>query len=250
MSANELAITVVVHNQASAEFQNIAQDAASMQTTIEGTTVTFSRLTTETENSALASNNAAVAMESVSNSAQRAGVSLRTTAMMFSVTAGAASGIIGLAVATGMLDKESAKYVHTALMVVTVVAALIRVKHYLNVVTAAHTVAESTDATVQTASASGSLLHTAALNIKTAATWVATTAQNALNISHATFLALTGVGIGVIIAAAAAMAYFASQMNNATSSVKAFNANSAQLPSSGRAVQRSGDMNLYRQGVE
>ena len=82
------------------------------------------------------------------------------------------------------------------------------------------------------------------------ACWIATTAQNALNISHATFLALTGVGIAVIIAAAAAMWYFASQMNAATASVQGFNAAAGEVPSHTRGIQRAGESDLYRRGVE
>ncbi|MEM4704313.1 MAG: hypothetical protein QXJ02_04520 [Candidatus Bathyarchaeia archaeon] len=89
-----------------------------------------------------------------------------------------------------------------------------------------------------------------AQKVYAAACWVATAAQNALNISYATFLALTGVGIGVIIAAAAAMWYFASQMNAATASVQSFNAAASEMSSYGRGVKRSGEEELYRRGVE
>jgi hypothetical protein len=44
-----------------------------------------------------------------------------------------------------------------------------------------------------------------AQKVYSAACWVATAESNALNISYRTFLALTGVGIAVIVAAAAAM---------------------------------------------
>jgi len=83
-----------------------------------------------------------------------------------------------------------------------------------------------------------------------AACWVATAAQNALNISYATFLALTGVGIAVIIAAAAAMWHFASQMNAATASVREFNAAASEMPRAGRSIRRAGEEELYRAGVE
>ena len=91
---------------------------------------------------------------------------------------------------------------------------------------------------------------TAAHYIHAAGAWVATTAQNALNISYATFLALTGVGIAVIIAAAAAMWYFASQMNAAASSVTNFNGAAGRLPFSGRSIQRAGESELTRRGIE
>jgi len=89
-----------------------------------------------------------------------------------------------------------------------------------------------------------------AQKVYAAATWIATAAQNALNISYATFLALTGVGIAVIVAAAAAMWHFASQMNAATASVREYNAAVAEMPSHTRNVRRAGEEELYRKGVE
>jgi len=83
-----------------------------------------------------------------------------------------------------------------------------------------------------------------------AACWIATAAQNALNISYATFLALTGVGIAVIIGAAAAMWHFASQMNAATASVKDYNSAVAEMPSYTRSVRRAGEEKYYRRGIE
>ena len=103
-----------------------------------------------------------------------------------------------------------------------------------------------------------------AQKVYSAACWVATAAQNALNISYGTFLALTGVGIAVIVSAAAAMAYFATSMNNATASVQNFNSATAETPSHTRSIQRAGesavtsgsrnssssDASFYRRGVE
>ena len=103
-----------------------------------------------------------------------------------------------------------------------------------------------------------------AQKVYSAACWVATAAQNALNISYGTFLALTGVGIAVIVAAAAAMAYFASNMNSATASVQNFNSATAETPTHTRSIQRAGesavtsgsrsgsssDASFYRRGVE
>ena len=89
-----------------------------------------------------------------------------------------------------------------------------------------------------------------AQKVYAAACWVATTAQNALNISYATFLALTGVGVAAIIAAAAAVAYFASQMNAATASVREYNEAASEMPTHTRSIVRAGEMELYRRGVE
>ncbi|MCW4006180.1 MAG: hypothetical protein NWF04_06255 [Candidatus Bathyarchaeota archaeon] len=83
-----------------------------------------------------------------------------------------------------------------------------------------------------------------------AATAFATLVQNSLNISFATFLALTGVGIAAIVAAAAAMVSFASSMDSATASVENFNQASVQTPTQARSIQRAGEAELYRRGVE
>jgi hypothetical protein len=102
-----------------------------------------------------------------------------------------------------------------------------------------------------------------AQKVYSAACWVATAAQNALNISYGTFLALTGVGIAVIVAAAVAMWSFANSMNSATASVQNFNAAAAETPTHTRSIQRAGESALasgsrgggseasfYRRGVE
>lgn len=83
-----------------------------------------------------------------------------------------------------------------------------------------------------------------------AACWIASAAQNALNVSYATFLALTGVGVAVIVAAAAAMWHFANSMNSATASVQSFNEAAAEMPAHSRSIQRAGEEELYRRGVE
>ena len=90
-----------------------------------------------------------------------------------------------------------------------------------------------------------------AQKIYAGACWIATAAQNAFNISFATALALTGVGIAAIIAAAGAMAYFASQMYAATSSVREYNAAMAETPGYSRSLRRAGEEDAYRRrGIE
>jgi hypothetical protein len=89
-----------------------------------------------------------------------------------------------------------------------------------------------------------------AVQVLSSITSVAAAVQNALNISYGTFLALTGVGIAVIVTAAAAMWYFASQMNAATESVKGYNAAASEMPSHTRGIQRAGEQDYYRRGIE
>ena len=136
---------------------------------------------------------------------------------------GATGTVIGhIAHEFGLLNDEQARVFNSAMMVVTVMGMFMRTSMGLAV----------------------------AQKVYAAACWIATTAQNALNISHATFLALTGVGIAVIVAAAAAMWSFANSMNAATSSVQSFNDAAAEVPSRTRSIQRVGESELYRRGVE
>ncbi len=122
----------------------------------------------------------------------------------------------------GLLSDEQTRTFSSAMMVVTVLGMFLRTSTGLAV----------------------------AQKVYAAACWVATAAQNALNISYGTFLALTGVGVAVIVAAAAAMWSFADSMNAATSSVQSFNAATAETPSRTRGIQRAGEPELYRRGVE
>lgn len=122
----------------------------------------------------------------------------------------------------GLLNDEQARVFNSAMMVVGVMGAFLRTSWGVAV----------------------------AQKIYAAACWVATAAQNALNISYATFLALTGVGVAVLVAAAAAMWHFATQMNAATVSVKEYNAAVAEMPTRSRSILRAGEEELYRRGVE
>jgi hypothetical protein len=164
-------------------------------------------------------------------------------------------GMMGMELTTvaadfGILDRETAKYMRGLMAVITVVSTAARMYSFLTLMTSGHTAAVAVGTTTETAGTTATIASTVATNIKSAATWVATTAQNALNISHATFLALTGVGIGVIIAAAAAIAYFASQMNQATESVKAYNTVAAETPAATSGISRAGQQAMIRRGVE
>jgi len=122
----------------------------------------------------------------------------------------------------GLLNDEQARTFSSAMMVVSVMGAFMRTSWGVAV----------------------------AQKVYAAACWVASAAQNALNVSYATFLALTGVGIAVLVTAAAAMWQFASQVNAATDAVQGFNDAAVSVPSSSKGIVRSGEAKLYRRGVE
>ncbi|MDD5263862.1 MAG: hypothetical protein PHU43_03400 [Candidatus Bipolaricaulis sp.] len=136
----------------------------------------------------------------------------------------AASGLalVHIANSFGLIDDETTKTVSSVLMLVSVMGL------FMNT----------------------SIGVAAAQKVYSAACAIATAVQNALNISYATFLALTGVGIAVIAAAAVAMYAFSQSMNTATSSVQNFNNATAQTTTNARNIQRSGDLTIYRQGIE
>jgi hypothetical protein len=136
---------------------------------------------------------------------------------------GAAGTAIGyIANQFGVLNDEQAKVFNSAMMVVSVMGMFMRTSAGLAV----------------------------AQKVYSAAAVLATVVQNSLNISFATFLALTGVGIAAIVAAAAAMYSFANSMNTASASVQNFNESAAETPQSSRSIRRTGDDELYRRGVE
>jgi len=122
----------------------------------------------------------------------------------------------------GLLNDAQARTFNSAMMVVTVMGMFMRTSAGIAV----------------------------AQKVYAAATAFATMVQNSLNISFATFLALTGVGIAVIVAAATAMWSFANSMNSATASVQSFNETAAEMPTRTRSIQRAGEDELYRRGVE
>ena len=177
-------------------------------------------------------------------------VSLRTVATTLTSFAGLSTAVISLAGDLGIVDKESAKWARTILSILTITSSWIRLKSYLTTITAGHTAAVALNTTTQSANASASIASAVAQKIHAAASWIATAAQNALNISYATFLALTGVGLAVIVAAAAAMWSFASSMNAATSSVEQYNAAVSETPTRTHGIIRAGEEEMYRRGIE
>jgi hypothetical protein len=181
--------------------------------------------------------------ESTTVSLTKVAGGIRETALM-------GSQLTTLAQDFGVIDSQSSKYIRTVLLMIQVVSSCAKMYNFLTVMTTGQTAAVAIQGATETATAGALTASGSALSVKSAITSVATGIQNALNISQATFLALTGVGIGVIIAAAAAMAYFASQMNKATDSVNAYNSAAAQTPTQTKSIIRAGEQSLYRRGVE
>ncbi|MGD0405124.1 MAG: hypothetical protein ABSB10_00525 [Candidatus Bathyarchaeia archaeon] len=229
MSLGEISVTIQAVNEATPTFQAIGSDATEMGNNVRASASSFDDLGTHAEATT---------------------VKLSTVARGISSVSSLGLGLTTLATDFGLVDSQTTKYVRTILATITVVSEVARLISYSTVLTTGHTASVALDTSTETASAGASLASTVATNIKTAATWLATTAENALNISQATFLALTGIGIAVIIAAAAAVAYFASQMNNATASVNAYNSAATNTTTNMTSISRAGQQALSRQGVE
>jgi hypothetical protein len=202
-----------------------------------------------------------------------------------------AQDVVNLGVSFGALDSQAGRMVMQVFSVVRLMNSLKAILATTTPVQSAYNASAAAGAGVQTTlavSTSGAMsaqvaqntatqtgivsqtLHAVRLGVSSAAHAVysaacgaATVAANALNISTATFLALTGVGIAVIAAAAVAMWSFANSMNSATASVRNFNSTAAETPSRTRSIQRAGEEAtvssrgnyateavLYRRGVE
>jgi hypothetical protein len=254
MSLGEISGTVRMVNEASPTFENISTDAASMgesiRATSTGAAMSFNQVGVAATEMGSNVRNASSNFMDMQTHAEATTVSLTKVASGIRETALMGSQLTSLAQDFGVLDSQSSKYIRTVLLMVQVVSSCAKMYNFLTVMTTGQTAAVAIQGATETAAAGAVTASGSALGIKSAITSVATGIQNALNISQATFLALTGVGIGVIIAAAAAMAYFASQMNKATDSVNAYNSAAAQTPTQTKSIIRAGEQSLYRRGVE
>jgi len=281
LSFRELGITIIAQNLASAEFSKVASDARAMATEVssqridvpvippiefppieapiippvdvssfEGAQVTFGEVgasAIEMGENVKAAGSSFTEMQTHAESCE---VSLRTVAGGIRTTAMMGTELTMLASDFGIVDKETSKYMRTVMAIIMVVSTAARMYSFLTLMTTGQTAAVALEGTTTAATTGALSLSSIAHGIYSIAKWAAVAASNALNISTATFLALTGVGIAVIVAAAAAMWYFASQMNAATASVQGFNEAAAEMPSRGRSIQRAGEADLYRRGVE
>lgn len=167
-------------------------------------------------------NHASAEFNRIQTDAQTLAIQVKSLGAAIAGVGAAGTAIAHVANQFGVLNDEQTKVFGSAMMVVSVMGMFMRTSAGLAV----------------------------AQKVYSAATAFATIVQNSLNISFATFLALTGVGIATIVAAAAAMYGFANSMNTATVSVQNFNQSSLEAPTASRSIRRSGDDELYRRGIE
>ena len=97
---------------------------------------------------------------------------------------------------------------------------------------------------VLTATSVANVAHSVSSQAAAAATWL-------LNSALAMKIALLTLGVGLIAAPAAYMAWLASTTRDAASAQVEYNAELGRTPSSSRTIRRSGDEeSYYRRGVE
>jgi len=94
---------------------------------------------------------------------------------------------------------------------------------------------------VLTATSISQIAHTASTYIAAAATWI-------LNAALAMKIALLTLGVGLIVATAAYMAWLASTTRDAASAQAEYNAELERAPT--RSIRRAGEEEYYRRGVE
>jgi len=85
------------------------------------------------------------------------------------------------------------------------------------------------------------IAHTASTYITAAATWI-------LNAALAMKIALLTLGVGLVIATAAYMAWLASTTRDAASAQAEYNEELAKTPT--RSIRRAGEEEYYRRGIE
>jgi len=205
LSFQELVITINAENHATAEFNQVAVQAANMSAEVVGAT----------ESVSVGFQQAGEEAEAMAEKVKLSGGAVKEMSRDFTTLGVGISAVGRLGETFGVLNKEQASWVRTMGLSLSAVGGVVRAMQLFNSVTS-----------------------------------VATAVQNALNISYGTFLVLTGVGVAMVVAAAAAMAYFASQMNSATASVKEYNAAASETPTYSRDIQRAGEEDLRRRGIE
>lgn len=253
-SVGVVTATVEAIDNASPVFEGISADAATM------------------------AGNISTDVDSMNTSMATTDVSLRSIAGGISSVGRMGTEITTLASSFGLVDSQTAKYLRTVMTMIELVGTASRVYNFLTLITQGHSATVAIDTTAetantgaigaqtaaetalgtsvaaetaeQTASMSALSLSTIAQNVWSAAASFATSVCDALNISYGTFLMLTGVGIALVIAASVAMMTFANNMNQATSSVKSFNAAATQTPTATSNIQRAGEQALLRRGIK
>jgi len=255
VSFHEMAITISAVNRASREFDRVGADASKMGTQVKASGAAMSGEFSRVGASATRMGSEVKSVQTtltggfVQTGAEAENMASKTEAASSRMSAGLSQIGVQAELSTAQIKSLGSTIAGLGATGIAVT----HVAHQFGFLSDEETRAVSSLMTVLTVM--GMFMRTSwgvavAQKVYAAACWIATAAQNALNISYATFLALTGVGIAVIITAAAAMWSFTSQMNAATASVRDYNAAASEMPSHTRGIQRAGEQDYYRRGIE
>jgi hypothetical protein len=155
---------------------------------------------------------------------------------------------MSLGMAFGALDSQTGR---TVMQIFSVIRLMTSFKAILGTTTAtqhAHNTAMGAGATIQTTLTGANVAHQTSLWGLVKAKIAATFATWGLNAALAMKIALLTLGIGLVVATAAYMAWLASTTRDAASAQAEYNAELEKTPR--RSIRRAGEEENYRAGVE
>lgn len=151
--------------------------------------------------------------------------------------------VLHMGTAFGLFDSQVGRAVSGVMSMVHFLTSLRAIVTATTTAQQAHNVAVGVQTTLMGASAAATAANTAATGIRAAVTAFAAKVQAVFNSQLAATLVMTGVGIALVLAAAAAMTYFASQTNAAADSMRNFNEEAKRTP---RSITRAGEFTEER----
>jgi hypothetical protein len=159
-----------------------------------------------------------------------------------------ASDVFSLGVAFGALDSQTGRSVMQIFSVIRLMTSLKAILATTTAATVAHSTATGVQTTLQGYAITTTSGHSISLIAHSVANYIASAATWVLNAALAMKIALLTLGIGLVIATAAYMAWLASTTRDAASAQADYNAELSKTPS--RSIRRAGEEDYYRRGVE
>jgi len=155
---------------------------------------------------------------------------------------------IHLAYSFGALDSQTGRMLTGVMTAIHLFTSLKAVLTTTTATQAAQTAAMGAGATVQTTLTGATVAHQASLFGLIKAKIAATFATWSFNSALAMTVALATLGVGVVVALAAYMAWLASTTRDAATAQAEYNAELSRTPT--RSIRRAGEEEYYRRGVE
>jgi len=156
--------------------------------------------------------------------------------------------VLHMGSAFGLFDSQIGRTVSGVMATIHLFTSLKAVLTTTTAAQTAHNVSMGAGTTVQTTLTGATIAHQTSLWALIKAKIAATIATWGLNAALAMKIALLTLGVGLIVATAAYMAWLASTTRDAASAQAEYNAELARTPS--RSIRRAGEEEYYRRGVE